>query len=67
MAPSEALDVLYRAMHPASIILIALINLIVLFGRPPSTMDAVWHPFLTAGERFIENTSSCRIKLREIR
>jgi len=48
VAPSEALDVLYRAMRPASyrririaIEIVVLINLTVLFGRPLSKMDAV--------------------------
>jgi hypothetical protein len=34
-----------------------------LFGRPPSTMDAVSASILAAGKRFVENKMSCRIKL----
>ena len=36
--------------------LIVVMNLFVLFGRPP-------HPFSTAGERIMENTSSSGLKL----
>ena len=39
------------------------IRLFVLFGRPPSTMDAVSASILAAGKRFVENKMSCRIKL----
>jgi hypothetical protein len=38
-------------------------NLFVLFGRPPSTMDAVWPLFMTADEQLVKNTSSSTIKL----
>jgi len=41
-------------------------NIIVCLWRPLLTMMPCWPPFLTAGEQFDENTSSCRIKLMSV-